>query len=127
MARGVLEKMKEGERAASPGMLHRHYAPRGEAVLVVGEDRMERAWTLYREAIAKGEKALIICPGAEDGPGIIGCDVLGENSLFTALHRADQWKIEKIILVGTDLKGENLAYMNRAVRAAGYHLEGGLI
>ena len=43
------------------------------------------------------------------------------KGLFAMLRRADDENMAYIILEGANEQGEDLAYMNRALRAAGFH------
>lgn len=131
VAGGVLNPVTGG-KAASPGMLHRHYAPKGQTVLVeMGPQMTALAQKLYDEAEKAGKKAVII--GRAQHRDIYGtrrfyaCDEQGNlnHGLFAALRRADEEKMEYVVLEGAGYDGENLAYMNRALRAAGFHSVGG--
>ncbi|MBE5781057.1 MAG: threonylcarbamoyl-AMP synthase [Clostridiales bacterium] len=122
IAKGVLEQVT-ADSAMSPGMLHKHYAPRGQAVLVVGEHAAQRGEELLMKALREGKRALMVGPGLTAKDHVIPCDVMGEHGLFYALREADERKAEFIVILGTDTRGENLAYMNRAIRAAGYRVD----
>lgn len=125
VAGGVLQPVTG--RAASPGMLHKHYAPKGEAVLVsYGPGMAALACALYDKAVRAGEKAVIIGRSAHaEAYGVrtfYPCDADGSmaKGLFAMLRRADDEKMTYIILEGAEERGEDLAYMNRALRAAGF-------
>ena len=62
VADSVMRPLREGERALSPGMRYRHYAPGGELTLVKGSQENVRALCLrmYREAVAAGRSARIL-------------------------------------------------------------------
>lgn len=126
VADGVLKPVTG--RAASPGMLHKHYAPKGEAALVsYGPGMVALACALYDKVARAGEKAVIIGRSAHAGKygarTFYPCDVDGSmaKGLFAMLRRADDEKMTYIILEGAKEQGEDLAYMNRALRAAGFH------
>ena len=53
---------------------------------------------------------------------MIPCDIMGEHGLFYALRAADEMGAQFVIIMGTGTAGEGLAYMNRAIRAAGYRV-----
>ena len=116
-------------KALSPGMLHKHYAPEGEAVLVSYTPGMTAlASTLYDQAVAAGKKAVIIGRSAHaKGYGartFYPCDMDGSmaKGLFAMLRPRQMMKISRIyISEGANEQGEDLAYMNRALRAAGFH------
>ncbi len=126
VASGVLQPVKG--KAASPGMLHRHYAPKGEAVLVAFDVQMTTTVKqLYDEAVLQGKKAVIIgrcAHGGEYGARVFyPCDREGSmaKGLFSMLRKADDEAMDVVILEGANERGEDLAYMNRALRAAGFH------
>ena len=126
VAGGVLQPVTG--KALSPGMLHKHYAPEGKAVLVSYTPGMTAlASTLYDQAVAAGKKAVIIGRSAHaKGYGtrtFYPCDMDGSmaKGLFAMLRRADDENMAYIILEGANEQGEDLAYMNRALRAAGFH------
>ena len=121
VAQGVLEQV-EGTAARSPGMLHTHYAPRGEAVLIRGGHGLDRARALRAEAEAAGRLTVIVGPNLPREQGMIPCDIMGEHGLFYALRAADEMGAQFVIIMGTGTAGEGLAYMNRAIRAAGYRV-----
>lgn len=114
-------------RAASPGMLHKHYAPRGRAVLAsYGPKMVEVAKTLYDKAEQDGKPAVVIGRHANQAAygarRFYALDIGGPmaKGLFAALRRADDEGVEFVVLEGAPLEGEELAYMNRALRAAGF-------
>ncbi len=132
IAGAVLSPMKEGETAASPGMKYRHYAPNAEVIAVCGapEAAARRINRLYREAeiaericeiaateqtkgFYKGKKYAII--GDRTQP-----ETLCEN-LFACLRDIDQ-RAELILAEGIPTNDMGLAYMNRLLRAAGFHV-----
>jgi L-threonylcarbamoyladenylate synthase len=61
VADSILQPMKEGETAASPGMKYKHYAPNAEVVIVLGtpEQAARKINSLVREAEAEGKRCEI--------------------------------------------------------------------
>lgn len=131
IADAVLSPMKEGETAASPGMRYRHYSPEAEVIVVCGEPFAvaRKINQIYREAefhkknceiiateqtkgFYKGKKCAII--GDRTQPG-----TLCEN-LFAALRDMDRYA-QLILAEGIPTDDLGLAYMNRLLRAAGFH------
>lgn len=128
----ILNPMKEGEIAASPGMKYQHYAPSAEVIVVLGraDQAAKRINAIYREAEAdgrtveiaateqtrqfyKGKRHLVL--GNRDEP-----ETLCAN-LFSALREMDT-RAELILAEGIPAEDEGLAYMNRLLRAAGFHV-----
>lgn len=126
VARGVFEPV--AGKAASPGMLHRHYAPHGQATLVEESARMvDTICDLYDQAAQAGLRTVILSSRQHaQAYGVrrqIICDAQGDmnHGLFTALREADAQGYERILLEGRQRSGKGMAYMNRALRAAGFH------
>lgn len=128
----ILNPMKAGEVAASPGMKYQHYAPNAEVIVVQGnpEQTAKRINNLYRAAEAAG-KAVEIAATDQTKAFYRGKRhlVLGDRnepetlcaSLFGALREMDK-RCELILAEGIPAEDEGLAYMNRLLRAAGFHV-----
>ena len=132
VADSILTPMKDGEIAASPGMRYQHYAPNAEVVVILGtpERAAKRINALYREAEAEGKTPEIAATeqtksfyrgkryhllGDRDKP-----ETLCAN-LFSALREMD-CRADIILAEGIPALDEGLAYMNRLLRAAGFHI-----
>ena len=132
VSESILNPMKAGEVAASPGMKYQHYAPNAEVVVVLGtpEQAAKRINALYREAEAEGKSVEIAATkqtkqfyrdkrntvlGDRDEP-----ETLCAN-LFSALREMDT-RAELILAEGIPAEDEGLAYMNRLLRAAGFRV-----
>ncbi|MCE5189348.1 MAG: threonylcarbamoyl-AMP synthase [Eubacteriales bacterium] len=132
VSKSVLEPMREGETAASPGMKYKHYAPNAEVIVVLGspEQTAKRINSLIREAEAegkiceiaateqtkhfyKGKKHIVL--GDRDEPVTL-C-----TKLFSVLRDMDT-RADVIFAEGIPAEDEGLAYMNRLLRAAGFHV-----
>ncbi|MDO4568042.1 MAG: L-threonylcarbamoyladenylate synthase [Clostridia bacterium] len=130
VAPSVLSPLAEGERAASPGMKYRHYAP--DAQVIVASGTPSAAAGIIRREYDRAEndgRRCIILASRETQPFYRGrkCDIIGSSAnmeemcanLFSALRRysgsADVIFAES---VSTDELG--LAYMNRLLRASGF-------
>ncbi|MBP3941302.1 MAG: threonylcarbamoyl-AMP synthase [Christensenellaceae bacterium] len=129
---GVLEELKEGEKALSPGMLYKHYSPKAEVFLAMGGEEKELAGRiniLYDRCIKEGRKSEIFCMEASRSLyGERNCRLLGKNaeeiaaSLFSELRLADERGVEVVLFEGLSTDGIGLAVMNRMIRAAGFKL-----
>lgn len=132
VAKSVLEPMKEDEIAVSPGMKYKHYAPNAEVVVVLGspERAAKRINALVREAEAEG-KTCEIAATEQTKRFYKGRKhlVLGDRNepvtlcanLFSALREMDG-RADLIFAEGIAAEDEGLAYMNRLLRAAGFHV-----
>ena len=116
-------------QAKSPGMLHRHYAPRARVVVfdagqaaackaAVQQARQagERPFVLAsRETLAAwGEEPNVRCWGDRDRPQDLAA------ALFTSLRRLDDAGATLILCEGVAPEGLGLAVMNRLLRAADF-------
>lgn len=133
VADSVMRPLRTGEKAVSPGMMYRHYAPHGQLTLVKGAP--ERVWqtcrTLYDDAIQAGQKVCILAY-EEHAMGYghrrtltIGSLTSPESiahRLFAALRQMDDEGVQVIICETVETEGIGLAIMNRMSRAAAFHV-----
>lgn len=126
IADAVTKELKPGERALSPGMKYRHYAPNAPVVLLSGTD--QRVLDFLRNAQEK-ELCAILCY-EEEVPHLqnrllfpIGKkDDLETQAhrLFSALRRADRTDAQIIYAHLPPMDGLGLALYNRMIRAAAH-------
>ena len=133
VADSVLRPLREGERALSPGMRYRHYAPGGELTLVKGSQENVRALCLamYREAVAAGRSARILA-FEEHLSDYEGAQALSIGSLekpetvahrlFNVLRQMDEEGVEALTCEVLPAEGIGLAIMNRLSRAAAFRI-----
>lgn len=82
---------------------------------------------LFDQARQAGLRAVIVSSQAHAQAygtrAQIVCDAEGDmnHGLFAALRQADRQGAERIFLEGKERSGKGMAYMNRALRAAGFH------
>ena len=119
--------------AASPGMLHTHYAPMGRATLITMHEGMAKTMrTQFDAAKSQGFSPVILCSEKTENELFdlphIRCDEGGTmaHGLFDALRRADALGYDRIFIEGVEMDGMGTAYMNRALRAAGFDVLGEL-
>ncbi len=125
----VLQPLKEGEPARSPGMKYRHYAPRGRMTIVQGAGAQGEIARLYDEAERAGQRACILAlEGNVPAYGKRRVLALGADAesaaakLFAALRSMDELGIQRIISEAVPPNGMGLAVMNRLERAAAFDL-----
>ncbi len=119
--------------ARSPGMRHRHYAPKAQVILVEGS--VPAVVEKTRELISK-------CKGSGKRVGVLATDEtvaryhadvvksLGSRfnveaiaqNLFRLLREFDAEKVDVIIAEGVPAEGLGLAVMNRLRKASGYNI-----
>ena len=131
VADSVLRPLREGERAISPGMMYKHYAPGGTLSLVRGEQaNVERCIKrLYNEATASGRSVRILA-FEEHLPAYAGLNALSigllsqpetvSRQLFAVLRQMDDEGVEVLFSEILPAEGLGLAIMNRLSRAAGF-------
>ncbi len=122
IARGVDMPVEDGETVLSPGMKHRHYAPRARMAVVDGEERL---FALYDEEAAAGGRPVILSKAfAQGGRLTLALGERPEGRLFAALRQADTLGATLVLFQAVPPEGVGYALMNRALRAAGFHREG---
>lgn len=117
----------------SPGMKHKHYAPKAEVILVEGKVSAVTAKVkeLAQTYKLKGKKVGILA--TDETQSFYQSDVvksLGSRSnlatvaqnLFRLLREVDAENVDIIIAEGVSSEGLGLAVMNRLRKASGYHI-----
>lgn len=118
--------LREGERAASPGMKYKHYAPKApvqvvdaspeEFVSFVNERREEGAFALCWEEEREG----LLVPAVSLGPRY---DRKAQaRALFSSLLRLDGLGAKTVYAQRPSRAGMGLAVYNRLLRAAGFQV-----
>ena len=120
-------KLKEGVKAASPGMKYRHYSPKAEVTIV--KSTLEVFCQFAEQVRDKsdvfalcfdGEQKLIPLPcvtyGREDDP------LTQSHRLFTALRELDERGAKAVYARCPSTEGVGMAVYNRLLRAAGFHV-----
>ncbi|MEM3463853.1 MAG: L-threonylcarbamoyladenylate synthase, partial [Candidatus Bathyarchaeia archaeon] len=121
------------EKARSPGVKHKHYAPRADLVVVEGElpavfDKVKELAETYAH---KGKRVGVLATDetvADYGVGVVKS--LGSRSdmasiaknLFRILREFDAEKVDVIVAEGIPMEGLGLAVMNRLRKASGYKI-----
>ena len=125
---GVLSRVEDVRRVASPGMKYRHYAPQAPLSAVVGEDERVRAFfakaqsegagiLCYEEDLeylAKNERTMSL-GSAEDYAA-------QAETLFCALRTFDKRRVERIYTRLPKEEGVGLAVKNRLLRACEFDI-----
>lgn len=123
----VLEKLKEGEVALSPGMKYKHYAPKGAVTMVKGDPS---GYVDFVNGKAKEEKVYALC-FTEDAPllecpcvcyGSADSDEEQAERLFDALRELDARGAERVYARAPRTTGVGLAVYNRLIRACGFDI-----
>jgi len=126
-------KILSVEKARSPGMKHKHYAPKAEVVVVEGD--IEAVVIRVNELIARykagGKKVGVLATNetlraysADSVKSLGSRRVLADvaRNLFRLLREFDAENVDVIIAEGVSTEGLGLAIMNRLRKAAGYNI-----
>ena len=122
----VLNPLKSGEKAASPGMKYKHYAPKAHIILLDGSDEDfiryvnehkadGTAALCYDEDVEKLEVPHIPIGHADDYE-------MQSHKLFSSLRNADEQGFELVYAHCPKIDGMGLAVYNRIIRAAGFEV-----
>jgi len=127
------EKELPLEKIRSPGMKHKHYAPKAEVILVEGNVSAVicKVKELAEGYKVKGLKVAILA--THETQSAYKADVvksLGSRftleviarNLFRLLREVDAENIDVIVAEGVPSEGLGLAVMNRLRKASGYHI-----
>ena len=133
IAGSVLRPLQPGEKALSPGMRYRHYAPDGTVTLVEGDPNRVVALMkeLCQKDIADGRSSCVLCftehvPQLSDcrphdmGPSEDHAEIA--RRLFDILRSLDQEGMETIYSEVIPPEGVGLAVMNRLGRASAFRI-----
>jgi len=131
VADSVLRPLQAGEKALSPGMMYKHYAPGGTLTMVKGSQPNVEACCLklYREAKQAGHTVRILAfeehMNAYAEAEALSIGRLSEpetvsRRLFAVLRQMDDEKIDILYSEILPAEGVGLAIMNRLSRAAGF-------
>lgn len=122
----VLNPLKSGETAASPGMKYKHYAPKAKVILLKGGSH---AYCTYVNAHAENGTAALCYAEEQTALKVpflcLGADKNYEeqaNNLFEALRLCDKKNYQKVYAHCPETTGLGLAVYNRIIRAAGFEV-----
>lgn len=122
----ILEKLKDGEVARSPGMKYKHYAPKAQVTILRG------GFAAYRQYVKEhagpgvwalcfdGEGAQLPVPSIEYGRNHDGATQA--HHLFTALRDLDRHGAQTVYARCPEQDGISMAVYNRLIRAAAFRV-----
>lgn len=123
----VLHQLQSGEKAASPGMKYKHYAPRARVVLLRGGDEQ---FINYINRLYRRDPHIAAMCYDEDKPRLLTpCITIGGMSddkaqaqtLFDALRAVDELPGVKTVYAHCpEASGVGMALYNRLIRAAAF-------
>ena len=133
IAHAVLNPLKNGETAASPGMKYKHYAPKADMVIVDGSSAavISRINALVHEKQENGKKVAVIA--TEETRSSYHADVIlsmGSRSnedaiaqhLYKILRECDELHVDAIYSESFQTPRIGQAIMNRLLKAAGHKI-----
>ena len=127
VASSVMRPLKEGEKAPSPGMKHRHYAPKAKMTVFVGENsqvvaEMARRYDAMENAVILAHTDCLAAFGSRRAFSLGNTPMEGAHLLFQRLREMDELGCGWILAQGWKAEGEALAVMNRMARAAAFDI-----
>ena len=123
----VMNPLKSGEQAASPGMKYKHYSPKADIILLKGKSE---AFVRYVNSHNDGKTAAL-CYDSETEKLEVPFISIGKeddyseqaNRLFAALRTADDRDFQVVYAHCPKPEGIGLAVYNRIIRAAGFEVK----
>lgn len=118
----VLEGMKDGEVAESPGMKYKHYAPKAKVVIVNGTKEQ------YESFVNAQKNAFALCFDDDNVTipkvtfGKENDDLSQAKELFDALRLLDEKGAKKVYARVPSTTGVGMAVYNRLIRAAAFQI-----
>ena len=122
----ILEKLKDGEVARSPGMKYKHYAPKADVTILKG------SFDAYRDYIAAhaGDGVWALCFDGEEAQlpvpaisyGKEGDGISEAHNLFTVLRELDRKGAKTVYARCALSDGVSMAVYNRLIRAAAFRV-----
>ena len=120
IADAVLNELKSGDKAESPGMKYKHYAPKTTAFLVEGDN--------FADFVNKQENAVAVCFEEEANNikipkliyGSVNDTLSLAHSIFAVLREVDKFGAERVFIHAPEKEGVGLAVYNRLIRAAAF-------
>ena len=131
----IFEDVKDGEKVESPGMKHRHYAPKTKTILLEYNEDSSIMQDKVREYIDNNsnKKIGIICFSEHEeyyknmGIKCITISSVNNNlemsrNIFSYLRKIDKLNIDICIIEGVKKEKIGTAIMNRLIRACEYNI-----
>ena len=123
LSKGITEELMKDEKVLSPGLKHKHYAPKCEVTII------NASFEKYKEKV-EADGAVALC--FEEYIPNLSCQVVAygrENDsasqavgIFTALRRLDEIGAQKAYAIMPSMDGVGLAVYNRLLRSAEFRV-----
>lgn len=126
--KAVLNRLETGEKASSPGMKYKHYAPEAEVILLRGDD--DKYINYVNRAYRRGMSIAALCYDEDAASVLAPCVTMGAMSdeeaqaqvLFDALRAVDELRVETVYAHCPSAQGVGMALYNRMIRAAAFRV-----
>jgi len=122
----------KSDKVLSPGMKHRHYAPKSNCVLVYSDENNNIVRQIKKMLLDNSNKKIVVLSTTENKDNYNADVVLDLGSrfkyeeisqnIFTILRKVDDYKADLVIIEGIPKEGLGIAIMNRLIRACGYNV-----
>lgn len=130
--KNLYSEPNKNEHVLSPGMKHRHYAPKSNCVLICSDENKNIVNQINKMILDNTGKKIVVLSSTENVDSY-NADVvlnLGSNlkyeeiskSIFTILRKVDNYKADLVLIEGVKKEGLGIAIMNRLIRACGYNV-----
>lgn len=125
----VLNKLENNEKASSPGMKYKHYAPRARVILVRGTD--DKYIRFVNRSYARDKSVAALCYDEDKGRIDAPCVTMGgmndekqqAQELFDALRTVDTISgVQTVYAHCPSAEGVGMALYNRMIRAAAFEV-----
>lgn len=123
LSKGISEELPQGEKVLSPGLKHKHYAPKAEVTIV------NASFEKYKELVeSQGAAALCFDEYSDKINAMCVCYGSEKDSaaqavrLFSALRELDEKGAEKVYAMMPSTQQVGLAVYNRLLRAAAFRV-----
>lgn len=121
----VTGQLKEGVKAASPGMKYKHYSPKAEITIIKSD---LQKFCEFAKNIVNKENTFALCFDGEESQIPLKCIAYGSKDdsmtqshrLFTALRGLDEQGAKTVYARCPSTNGVGMAVYNRLLRAAGF-------
>ncbi len=126
VSEAVLFKLKEGQKAESPGMKYKHYAPKANLILIKSDDEKYIEYVNSR----KNDNVGALCYDEDEENLSVKTFPFGKkndfenqaNRLFDALRSIDETNLTTVYGRCPETYGTGMAVYNRLIRAAGFEV-----
>ena len=127
--KAVLNKLENNEKAASPGMKYKHYAPKARVILLRGSD--EKYINYLNRLYARDKSIAALCYIEDQTRLSAPCITMGSETdekqqaqaLFDALRAVDELQGVKTVYAHCpSATGVGMALYNRLIRAAAFEV-----